>query len=413
MGNWKAPRTLVAVAVLATAGLVGAASLGEDEYEVTAVMPAGHPKLSEGTPVYIDGFPMGEITSIRPEDNEALLGLRLDDEAAPLHDGAVVRVRWKSLVGERMLIVEDGPAENAEIPNGGMVEGDNPTPMEVGDVLAAFDPETRKHLGSFVRRLQGTLGGHEADLRESLNSLGPALAALGEVTRAVGSDGPAIRSLVTSLDRLMATIDSRSVSTQGIVSELSRTANTIAAKRDRLREALARFPRTLETAELVLGEVPETTDLAVPLLHDLADATERLPATSGHLANLLRDLRPMVADLRPTLRAASVLLDHTPALMGSMHATLPDIGAAMEGYLPALEFLRPYTPEAVGFLTTWGAAAKNYDANGRYMRIHGQTGGSSFNGNPGIPLPGFSQDLTPEPGAPGGIPQDAEGEGMH
>ena len=86
---------------------------------------------------------------------------------------------------------------------------------------------------------------------------------------------------------------------------------------------------------------------------------------------------------------------------------------AARSYLPALEFLRPYTPEAVGFLTTWGSAAQNFDANGRYMRIHGQAGGSSLNANPGAPLPGITQDTSPPPDAPGGIPQDAAGEGMN
>lgn len=406
-------RTLLAAAVLATA-VAGVAVLREtDDYSITAALPSGHPKLSPGTPVYVDGFPVGEVVDISPEDNQAIFEIRVSDDAAPLHDGATLRVEWKSLVGERILVLDDGPDDASEIPDGGVIKGDNPAAVEIGDVLAALDAPTRRHLRSFIGQFQQTLGGHEEDLRRSLETLGPALAALGEVTRSIGSDGPAIRSMVTNLNRLMARIDDRSGDLQQTIVELSRLSGTVAGKRNQLRQVLSQLPETLRTAQNVLGDVPATTDAATPLLRELGSATEGLPSTSTQLARFLGDLRPLVADLRPTLRSASLLLDQSPALLGSMHATLPDITDATEGYLPGLEFLRPYTPEAVGFLTTWGLSGQNYDSNGRYMRIHGQAGPTSFNANPGVGLPGFSQDLTPDAGAPGGVPQDAEGEEMN
>lgn len=407
-------KVLVVLALLALVATTAAAWAASDEYEVTAVMRGGHPKLSEGSPVYVDGFAVGEITDIRPEDNKALITFTLTDDAAPLHSGAKVTVKWKSLVGERTLYVTDGPRENPEIAGGGLVKGDNPAPVEVSDALAALDGPTRKHLASFVARLNGTFEGKEQDLRQWVKDAGPMLSALGEVLRGVGEDGPAIESLVTNMNRMLATIGSRSADTRAVISDLSRTTGAVAGERQELRAALKKLPGTLQGAEATLRDVPETTDEAVPLLEDLTTATEPLPATSANLARLLGDLRPMVAELKPTLESVSALFDHTPALLDAAHGMLPGFDQAVQTYLPALEFLKPYTPEVVGFLTTWGSAGQNYDANGRYMRIHVQQGGSSLNANPGVPLPGFGQDLTPKPGAPGGIEQsDAEGEGMN
>jgi len=403
------------VLTLAVAGLLTAAvavPIVSDDYEVTAVMPASHPKLREGSPVYVNGFETGEIVSLRPEDNKALLTLRLDDAVAPLHSGATVRLRWKSLVGERVLFVDDGDSSNPPVPDDGRIEG-NPAPTEVSDILERLGPKTREHMGSLITRLEDTLDGSEQDMQGTLRTAGPALAALGNVLRAVGSDGPAIRSLVTNMNRLMAEIENRSDETQRAITALSRTANAVAGEREQLRQTLVKLPTALRIADSTLTEVPSTTDGTVPLLRDVAAATERLPSTATNMSRLFRELRPTVADLKPTLRSASTLLDRTPALLGSMHATVPDMTTATRAYLPALEFLRPYTPEAVGFLTTWGSAAQNYDANGRYMRIHFQEGGSSVNANPGVPIPGIEQDTSPAPDAPGGIPQDAAGEGMN
>lgn len=409
----RLPGIVVTVAALALLTGAVAVPVATDDYEVTAVLPRSHPKLAEGTPIFVDGFETGKIVSLRPENNKAVVTLHLDDEAAPLHSGATLRLKWKSLVGERLLYVQDGPAQNPPIPDGGRIEGDHPASTEVGDILAKLDPETRKHLGSLAGRLEGTFDGQENTLRATLTTAGPALSALGEVLRAVGSDGPAIRSLVINLNQMMSQIENRSGDTQQAISSLSRLVNTVAGEREQLQRALAKLPGVLQVSQSALAEVPDTADAAIPLVKDLASATERLPSAATNLAAVFRELRPAVADLKPTLQSASVLLDHTPALFDSLHATVPDMTDAARGYLPAMEALRPYTPEAVHFLTTWGLAARNYDANGRYMRIQAQTGGTAFNANPGIPIPGVSQDLTPEPGAPAGIPQDAEGEGMN
>ena len=37
--------------------------------------------------------------------------------------------------------------------------------------------------------------------------------------------------------------------------------------------------------------------------------------------------------------------------------------------MPVLEFLRPYTPDLVGWFRDFGQGAANYDANGHYARI--------------------------------------------
>jgi phospholipid/cholesterol/gamma-HCH transport system substrate-binding protein len=408
------PRIAVAaVALLVVAGVVVALT-GSGKYSVTAVMPAGNPNLIEGAPVYIDGFEAGSIDSIRPEDNKAVVTVSLDRELAPLHAGAFFHVQWKALVGERLLFVQDGPKGNAEIPSGGMVEGTFPKPTEVADVLAALDPQTRDKLGSLVSTLNSTVGGHEQDLNATVRTAGPALAAVGEVLRGIGTDGPAINALVTDLNKTMATIAARQDDLSGVVNDLSASARATAEQREQLRAALQKLPGTLDIAQGTLGRVPGVTEETLPLLADLESATGKLPGVSEQLAPLLHDLRPLVADLKPTLESASMLLDRTPGLLDSAQGTLPGLTAAAGDFTPALDFLRPYTPDAAAFLTTWGSAGQNYDSNGRYMRIFAQEGTTSPALNPGVTPPGIVHEDTPAPNQAddSSANTDAGGEGV-
>lgn len=386
------------VALLVVGGIVVATG-ATDPYTVSAVLPAGNPNLTPGSPIYVDGFEAGKLESIRPEQGHAVVEISIKDGLAPLHAGAFLHVQWKALVGERLLFVEDGPKDYAEIPSGGMVQGDFPKPTEIADILNALDQPTRERLTSLVGTLQNTVTGHEQDLNSTVQTAGPALSAVGSVLRGIGTDGPAIKNLVTDLNGTVDTLAKRQQDVGSVIDGLSTTARATAGQREQLRAALTKLPPTLRTAQGTLGKVPGVTDEAMPLLEDLRPATEKLPGVSEQLAPLLKDLRPLVSDLKPTLEAASTLLDRTPGLLDSSNRSLPGLAELAGGYAPVLETLRPYTPEVTGFLNTWGSSGQNSDANGRYMRIFAQEGTTSPNVYPpGLTPPGIVKEPAPAPG---------------
>jgi phospholipid/cholesterol/gamma-HCH transport system substrate-binding protein len=86
---------------------------------------------------------------------------------------------------------------------------------------------------------------------------------------------------------------------------------------------------------------------------------------------------------------------------------------ALDNLSEPLDFLRPYTPEAMGWLSNWNSAFGNYDSNGHFARIFVQGGSTSLMGNPGIVPPGVRVTPYPLPGQNGGTPwTDAFGSGV-
>jgi phospholipid/cholesterol/gamma-HCH transport system substrate-binding protein len=187
----------------------------------------------------------------------------------------------------------------------------------------------------------------------------------------------------------------------------------VVAQREALGGTLTELPGTLRQARTTLDSVPGTVDEVTPLLDALAPATERLPGVASDLRPLLSDLRPAIAELRPTLDAASELLQVTPGLLDSGTATVPELKETFSGLTPALDFLRPYTPELAGFLTNWNSANANFDRNGHYARIYVTAGAENVQVNPGVLPPGTTKNLIPLPGELVDQPwTDAFGEGM-
>jgi phospholipid/cholesterol/gamma-HCH transport system substrate-binding protein len=406
-----ARRLLLGVVGLALVGGLLAFLTRGGGYSVTAVLPnAGN--LYVGSSVMYDGYEAGSVTGISVEDGKAVVELAIDDEFVPLHDGATTEVVWKAALGERLVRVVDGPEKNAELPDGAMLRGIQREPIELDAVLSALDAPTRRHLSSLVSRLRGTLSGREADANASLRSAGPALRELGAVLREVGADGEAIKQIVAQFDETMQILATRDQSLQQVVTSLASVTRTVAQQEEGLGATLEKLPPVLNRATGTLGRVPRTVGVTVPLLEDLAPATGHLRSVSQNLRPLLRDLRPTVAHLRPTLDSLSRLLGITPGLLDAGVATMPGLEEMLTGLTPALDFLRPYTPEIAGWATNWGSAGGNYDANGHYVRFHIQSGPEAL-----VPSskagPGVTQNLTPAPGAPVGQPwTDAYGSEM-
>jgi phospholipid/cholesterol/gamma-HCH transport system substrate-binding protein len=120
------------------------------------------------------------------------------------------------------------------------------------------------------------------------------------------------------------------------------------------------------------------------------------------LAPFFRQLRPLVAaavptiaDLRKLVRQsgpnndATDLLRKAPTLQRIATPTFRHAITTLQKSQPVLEFIRPYTPELVGWFRDFGQGAANYDANGHFGRVAPQFNAFQYQDTP-VPL------LTPQ-----------------
>jgi acyl-CoA thioesterase len=77
--------------------------------------------IVEGTPVQLNGFDVGQVTSISARGDKAVLDLVVDRLPQPLRAGTTVTVEWRSLLGERYLQLQPGPERNPVLPDGALI----------------------------------------------------------------------------------------------------------------------------------------------------------------------------------------------------------------------------------------------------------------------------------------------------
>ncbi|MCW2789617.1 MAG: Mammalian cell entry related domain protein [Aeromicrobium sp.] len=393
------PKKLLIAGAAAVVVIVGVTRTGGDPYEVQLVMPSAA-QLSERTPVWIKGHHAGEVKHLAVKNDKAVVTIALDDDFGRLHDGTTSRVEWVSAIGERVLTVYPGSTKNAAIPDGSYLETKSDQ-VEVDQVLATLDAPTRKRLSSLIGGLNSTVNGRELDLKASIHSASGTVNALGEVLKAIGEDGPAVRSLVTEISHMTEIAASRRKKLAATVSDLDAVTGAVADDQEALSGTISKLPKTLRTARRTLGKVPAASDSTVSLLNDLRPAAGKLPGVAADLAPTLVDLRPTVAALRPLLVAADTLLDETPGLLDVTHQVLPSIDRLIGDLGPAISFLRPYAPEGVGGLGNWGQAFAPYDGAGHTWAGLLAPGTNAVDESP-VPLPLSRQNPAPKPGQPVG-----------
>jgi len=356
--------------------------------------------------VRIAGVEVGQIEKIEIDGRSALVTLELDDSVVPLHEGAVITVRNKTMIEETYLEITDGDgdayADGAELP-----EEAARGSVQLNDVLSSLDGRTRRDLASLIQSGAASVKGRRADVDAVLTGLGD-LGANADALDALADQSAELRSLVRSSTLVLNALDTQ----HGRVVDLVRDAQTITAvtsQHEQDVEALLRaLPPLLERTEQASGAL---TELAEPLgvvannlrgtSRDLSAALVELPATTEDLRGLLPSLDQTLIRAPETLKLLSPFREVTQPLVETLKVNLADLN-------PMLSYLRPYGRDLVSYWSNFTGFVSSSDGNGPIARVKPVLTTNSLNmGATMTPLTTYNP--YPDPGAHND-PRDFRGE---
>lgn len=375
------------VVVLVVVGAV--ALLGGDSYTVTARLE-NTSQLVKGNQVTVGGEAVGTVSDIRlSDDGVGLVDLELDEDVAPLRQGTrgVVRIRSLSGVANRVVELQLGPAQRAEIADGGSIPlNDVESTVELDSLFNAFDEPTRKGLQGTIRLFRDFNRGNEDDARAALRQLDPALAASSRLFAELNSDdGRDLDRFVVETSKLVTDLSARDDDLAGLVTNLGTTMTALASERDALSEGIGRLPTFLRRANTTfvnlraaLGDLDPLVAASRPIVRD------KLRPLFAELRPLARDAAPTVRDLSRTIRADGAdndlidLLKRVPAVDRIANDEAERNGARRPGAFkasqagakaatPQIGFTRPYAPDIVGWFDDFSHSGQ-YDALGGFSR---------------------------------------------
>lgn len=347
-------------------------------------------QIVKGNAVKVSGQSVGSVGDIRlTDDGQADVTLNISEDGYfPLRRGTRAIIRQTSLSGvaNRYVDLQLGGARGAKIADGGLLATDSTeAAVDLDQIFNTFDPPARAGTQKTIEFLRDFQAGNEDEANAALRYLNPALSSSSRLFAEVNRNTPDFKRFIVETSKLVTDVSSRDDVLSGLVSNLAATTSALTSNGESLAEGIGLLPNVMRKANTTFVNLRASLDDLTPLVDDAK------PIVRSKLRPLLTQLRPFARDAQPAVRDLSAtvrrkgadndlveLLRRQPALdqIATQSAqrngkdrpgALPQTTKALNGLTPQLAFLRPYSPDLVGWFDDFSTTGA-YDAMGNFSR---------------------------------------------
>jgi phospholipid/cholesterol/gamma-HCH transport system substrate-binding protein len=357
-------------------------------------------QIVKGNAVKVSGESVGSVGDIRlTDDGQADVTLNIDaDGFHPLRRGTRAIVRQTSLSGvaNRYVDLQLGGANGAKIPDGGDLPTDSTeAAVDLDQIFNTFDPRARAGTQKTIEFLRDFQAGNEEEANAALQYLNPALSSTSRLFAEVNRNTPDFKRFIVETSKLVTDASANDDVLGELVSNLAATTSALTSHDQALADSIGLLPDVLRKSNTTFVNLRASLEDLTPLVNDAKPiVADKLGPFVNELRNFAVDARPAVRDVSATVRRKGAnndlveLLRKQPALDKIATQTaqrngkdrpgaLPEAIKALEGVTPQLAFLRPYSPDLVGWFDDFSTSGA-YDAMGSFSRAALELNGFSL-----------------------------------
>ncbi|WP_297782829.1 MlaD family protein [Aeromicrobium sp.] len=358
----------VIMAVLFSGTGVRRPLVDDNEYTASVVMKDVDNLVTAGQ-VQTAGVRVGQVRSVNRVKGGARVEIALKDDMAPLHEGASLRVGSRSLVGETYLALSDG--KGPALPSGTTLPTDSvEASVQLSDVLASLDEDTREDLGGLLRSLGAGTKGTSDDVDALMAGMGDLGREGHTALDAIAAQSEDLTALAHQTYLALDALDTGQGQIVALVGNANRLTAATAGQDESIKASLRQLPAVLDTTTTAteslatlgraLSPVAKNLRKAAP---DLTTALDELPATTADLHQLLKPLST-------ALDKTPATLDRLPAVNKDVRAAIPTARATLADVNPMLAYIKPYGPELAAYVANFNAVLNYKDESGaNYLRL--------------------------------------------
>ena len=397
---------------------------GGSSYEVTAEFQNAS-QLVNGNQVVVGGVPIGSVESIGlGPHGQALVKFSVDSDYAPLRSGTTAQVRETSLssVAGRQIQINLPPSNSTAptIPNGGEIPlADTISEVDIDQIFNTLSPKTIKDFKHVIQGFDISYEGSAKQANQGFKYLNPLLSTSRRVFGQLTKDTPTFSRLLVDTSALSGALSRRAPDITALIHNVDLSFNALASQSGALAASIHKLPGFMRESNTTFVNLRAALDDVTPLVQASKPVADRLGPFFHILRGTARDAVPTITDLQHIVRRpgsqndlVELTRDAIPLERAGVGTGSPNCGSnpstdylraadnnftqgglgeslcALRNGLPQLAFLRPYTPELVGWFNDFGTSGV-VDANGGIGRI-----GTTLNPF-SVSTPGFPNALSP------------------
>jgi phospholipid/cholesterol/gamma-HCH transport system substrate-binding protein len=249
--------------------------------------------LEEGDDVRVGGVALGKVQEVEIHDTTTAKVTFSVAKELPITDTSQVEIRYLNLVGDRYVTIVKGKSEGERLREGATIPMERTSPAlnltalynGFAPLFSALEPKDINALSlNLIKVLQG-----EGGTVESLMSHTASL------TTAVADRDKLIGEVITNLDEVLGTVDSKHEELTLLVKELRRWMTGLADDRVQIGRSVVNISELTRTLAGFISEGRPVLKEDIVQLRRLADILAR-PDTNAVIKQILRDLPEMLED---------------------------------------------------------------------------------------------------------------------
>jgi phospholipid/cholesterol/gamma-HCH transport system substrate-binding protein len=322
---------VVAVVILDNQRLslpAGVPVLGRDFVEIEAELTTAQAVTpGQGQTVNIAGVEVGEISSVKLEDGNAVIGLSIDRDHATVYRDATILLRPKTGLKDMVAELTPGTPEAGELVEGQRIPASQTLPdVNLDEILASLDADTRDYLRLLLGDGAEGLRGNGRELAQTIRRFEPTARYAREANEQLALRRQNIKRVIHNFSLLTEELGGRDAQLAEFVESSNAVFAALANQEANIRDTLQELPSTLDVTQ-------ETLAKADLLARELGPTLEALRPGARALGPSLRDTRPFLTrttpilrdEIRPFARAALPTVRELRPAMRDLAAAAPDL----------------------------------------------------------------------------------------
>lgn len=324
----------------------------------------------QGQEVRIAGVRVGDIrdVSVTQDGRSSRVQMALEP-GQQVYDNARLVLRPKSPLNEMYVELDPGQPPGKPLPEDAVLPvGNTQRPIQVDEVLAHLDDNTRAAVTSLLSESDVALVNAPDQLPPGLRATDRVATQLRPVVEALQTRRQTIGQLVTALSQISTATGKDDVRLTRLADSMQQTLDTVAGRNRELDTALAQLPGVGDELRRATGEVQGLSGQLNPTLHNVRDASDRLPDALSRVNSTVDELGRTVDKAGPVVQKAQPVVADLRPLVHDTKESLVDIEAVTDRLDPATSMLMPYLTDLRAFVYNTNSVTNLQDANGGILR---------------------------------------------
>ncbi len=329
-------------------------------------------QLATEADVRISGVPVGRVKTIEPDKRtgRSTVVIELESRYAPLPSDARAILRQKTLLGETYVELTPGSPDADPVPDGGMLAESQVAPtVQLDEIFRSFDASTRAAFQMWMQEQAKAIYTHGRDVNDALGNLGPFAEDAAVLVDILNRQEGAVRNLVSNTGVVFEALTERDGQLRSLIENSNRVFAATASRDEQLKETFVALPTFERESAQTLDRLAEFAVDTDPLITQLRPAARELSPTLRDLGALSPDLEALFRELGPLIDASRTGFPAAERVLRDSRPLIAQLDPAMRQLTPILDFIGLYKPELTTFFANTPAATQAKDTTGvHYLR---------------------------------------------